>query len=257
LSESARAGASSSCSGVVWPAEVDSLAQYVGAKRATRRRLQDPNKAVETPGVSNLDFFGTPVGDTVLSTPLTPTPAPTRRRPALFIAGALAVVAALVIGFVVLRPHPQGDRSVVVPDTLAGLPAAETALQFADRAGWRKTATETFGDTPLGGRAFGSLRPGFLVNLVVVRADSRGEADMALGRPPYTKIGQVSCTRTFQLPDGVLPGQEHPLPHLSESMLLCWRARDTLTVSAMVLAGPAGYEQAMARAVDEVWALNN
>jgi hypothetical protein len=208
--------------------------------------------------VSNLDFFGTPAGDTVLSTAqlATPAPAPRRRRAALLIAMAVVVVAASVTGFVVLRPL-RGDERPVLPETFAGLQPAETRLQFADRAGWKKTATETFGDAPIGGRAFGGLRPGFLVNLVVVRADSRGEADPALGRPPYTKIGHVSCTRTFQLPDGVLPGQEHPLPHLSESMLVCWRARDTLTVSVMVLGGPAGYEQTGARAVDEVWALND
>ena len=38
-------------------------------------------------------------------------------------------------------------------------------------------------------------------------------------------------------------------------MLLCWRARDTLTVSVLVPNSAPGYEQTAAQAVDEVWAL--
>ena len=38
-------------------------------------------------------------------------------------------------------------------------------------------------------------------------------------------------------------------------MLLCWRASETLTVSALVLMGGLGLEEATARGVDEVWAL--
>lgn len=105
---------------------------------------------------------------------------------------------------------------MVLPDRLAGLPAAEATLQFADHVDWRTHLSETLGNQPLDGRAFG-VRPGPIVNLVVVRADSRGEADPALGRPPYLNIGDVSCTHTFQLAHGVERDQDR----------WCWRVRRT------------------------------
>jgi hypothetical protein len=205
--------------------------------------------------VSNLDFFETPTGGTRLATPRTPTPARPRRRSVVLIVAFLGVAAALVTALVVLRPHPRDDRPVVLPERLASLPAAETRFQFADGGDWRTQLAKAFGDHPFDGRSFRGVRPGPVMNLVVVRTDSREEADPGLGRAPYTKFGDVSCTHTFQLPGGVVQGQDRPKPFSRDWMLLCWRARETLTVSVLVLASPPGYEQTAARAVDEVWAL--
>ncbi len=58
------------------------------------------------------------------------------------------------------------------------------------------------------------------------------------------------CTRTFQLADGVIPGQDRPKPFRSDRMLLCWRARDTLTVSVLVPNSAPDYEQTAAHAVE-------
>jgi hypothetical protein len=218
-------------------------------------QLQDPSRLVETLGVSNVDFFAAPGVGTTLATDRTPSPGPARRRSILLVAGLVAVAVSLVTGFVLLRPHPHDDRRVLLPDTLVGLQAAETGLQFAQSGDWSTQLAKTFGDHPFDGRAFGGVGPGPLVNLVVVRTDSRSEADPGLGRPPYTKIGHVSCTNTFQLPDGKVPGDDHPKPLRIERMLLCWRARETLTVSVLVTVSLPGYEQTAARAVDEVWAL--
>jgi hypothetical protein len=206
--------------------------------------------------VSNLDFFEAPGGGTRRTPPPTSAaPARQHRRLALLIAGILVASASLATLLVVVRPHPRDDRPVVLPDTLAGLTAAEPGLQFGQAADLRTQWRDTFGDHPFDARAFGGVRPGPLVNLVVVRTDSRGEADLRLGRPPYTKFGDVSCTRTFQLPDSLVPGQDQPKPFHSDRILLCWRARTTLTVSVLVPTSPAGYEQTAAQAVEEVWAL--
>jgi hypothetical protein len=40
-----------------------------------------------------------------------------------------------------------------------------------------------------------------------------------------------------------------------QARILCVRTRDTLTVSAFVLGGAEGWEEQVAQAVDEVWAL--
>ena len=219
-------------------------------------RLQDASQSVEIPEVSNLDFFETPVGGTRLTAlPSSGTRARPRRRSMLLVAGFLGAAASLAAGFVVLRPHPRDDRPVVLPATLAGLSAAQTGLQFGQAGDLHAQWADTFGEHPFDARAFGGLRPGPLLNLVVVRTDSRGKADPGLGRPPYSSIGDVSCTRTFQFGDGVVPGQDRPKPFRSDRVLLCWRARDTLTVSVLVPNSAPGYEQTAAQAVDEVWAL--
>jgi hypothetical protein len=203
--------------------------------------------------VSNLEFFGGSVEPGAASVPATPSQAVRRR--ALPVIGF--VVAALVVGsgWVMLSRESRDDRAVVLPDTFAGLPAAETRLQFGEGAEWKKGLGETFGNRPIGGRAFGSVRPGPLVNLMVVRADSRDAADPALGRPPYTQIGKVSCTHTFQFGNGAAPGGEDRPPRRNDKMLLCWRAGDLLTVSALIFIGGQGVEQTAAQAIDAVWAL--
>ncbi len=49
----------------------------------------------------------------------------------LLVAGFLGAAASLTAGLVVLRPRPLDDRPVVLPATLAGLPAAQTGLSSA------------------------------------------------------------------------------------------------------------------------------
>jgi hypothetical protein len=169
----------------------------------------------------------------------------------------VAIVAVLIAGVVVLRPHDSDNRLIVLPATLAGLRPSEPGLQFAQSGDWRTQLEKKFGDHPFDGRAYGAARPGPLVNLVVVRKDARHEGDPALGRPPYTQIGDVSCTRTFQLPDSSDSSDELSKPWRSNSMMVCWRAGETLTVSVMVQLSPAGYEQTAATAVDDVWALDD
>jgi hypothetical protein len=204
--------------------------------------------------VSNLDFFDSRTADTeAVAPPTYRVPANSRRRPALLLVGLLGAAASLATGLLLLRPHPRDDRPVVLPDTLVGLSPAETRLQFAQGGDWRTQLAQTFGDHPFDGRAFGGVRPGPLVNLVVVRKDSRDEGDPGLGRPPYSKFGEVSCTHWFQLPDVL--GQGESKPYRSDKMLLCWRASETLTVSVLMPLSPPGYEQTAAQAVDEVWAL--
>jgi len=169
--------------------------------------------------------------------------------------GPVVAAVLLAAGFVVLDRGPRDDRPVVLPDTFAGLSPATAQWQFADRGDWRSQLTDTYGGHPFAGRAFAAAQPKILVNLVVVRTDSRDKADPALGRPPFTQIGQVTCTHTFELGGDLPEGVEDPGPFRKDSMMLCWRARETLTVSAFVLIGGLGLEQATARAVDEVWAL--
>ena len=206
---------------------------------------------VETSRVSDLDFFGAPVRPQAETGPPI-RKAPARRHRTLLLAG-LVVVALLCAGFMVLSSEPRDDRPVMLPDTLAGQPMAEQ--QFAEWPGWRTSMEELFGDHPFDGRAFGNPQSGVVMNLVVIRADSRDEVDAGLGRPPYTQIGEVSCTHTFQLDGEFSPAGQAPEPYVSDSMLLCWRARDTLTVSVLVLIGSQGYEQTAAQAVNEAWAL--
>ena len=186
-------------------------------------------------------------------------PAPARRRaglpPVAVVAGLVAAVVAVALaaGFLLQRSGPVDRRPVVLPDTLAGLPPVEATWQFAN-SDWRGQLRDVTASTPSTGGPTAACRPGPLINLVVVRGDFRGESDAGLGRPPYTEIGEVSCTHTFQLPDlGVTDGD--PKPFTKDSWLVCSRESDRLTVSAFVIIGGDGYEQEAAAAVDQTWAL--
>jgi hypothetical protein len=203
--------------------------------------------------VSDLDFFSGLVTPPAESGQPIPKHAPDRRHRALLISGVVAAVAVLCAGYVLLRDEPRDDRPVVMPDTLVAQPEAE--VQFAEY-GWRTSMEEQWGDHPFDGRAFGSFQARVLMNLVVIRGDSRDEGDVGLGRPPYTQFGEVTCTHTFQFDAESSPDGEDSEPYHSDRMLLCWRARDTLTVSVLLPLGGEGFETAAAQAVDGVWALN-
>ena len=112
------------------------------------------------------------------------------------VAAAFLIAAA----FVVMDHEPLDDRPVVLPDTCAGLSPADARYQFADQGDWRSQLTKEYGGHPLDGRAFAAAQPKVHANLVVVRTDSRDKGDPALGHPPFTQIGDVTCTtHTFQL----------------------------------------------------------
>ena len=188
--------------------------------------------------MSNVDFFSAQVGPAQPAVPAQQ-PAPRQRRRLLMAGVALGAGVLLLGAFVVLDRGPRDDRPAVLPETFAGLSPADALYQFGDQGDWRSQLTKVYGDHPFAGRAFGAPRPTALVNLVVVRTDSRDEGDPALGRPPFTQVGEVTCTHTFELGD--LPGDvgDHR-PFRKDSMLLCWRASATLTVSALVLFGGLG-----------------
>jgi hypothetical protein len=189
-----------------------------------------------------------------------PRPRPSRRVVAV-VAGAVALVVAGVVAVAALRPPPHSDDPVVIPETLLGMPASP--LDFAADPGW-SDAMEF--DGAVGGRGY-SPAPAKVpqVNLMVVRQDISGDddpGDVGMAGDVEEVVGRVSCTQTLDFsstPDDVAEqwGIERDAAERSESMLVCWRADDLLTVSVFVI----GIDVApftstdVAAAIDEVWAL--
>jgi hypothetical protein len=202
--------------------------------------------------MSNSDYFATATSVTPPApTPLPLAPAepaywPARSRRGLMAALLAVATRVATIGALHLRSGPHDTRPVVLPKSLAGFQPAPTPYQFAENASWPQSMAKAFGNTAYGGRAYGSLAAHQLINLVVVRADSSGFGDPSVGRPPYTMFGEVRCTHSLQFKDSS--------PELVDSkLLLCWRASDTLTVSAIMLLGGQGFDEDTAQAVQDVW----
>jgi hypothetical protein len=151
-----------------------------------------------------------------------------------------------------MRSGPIDHRPVVRPDVLAGYPVADPRLQFSQAADWRAVMREDFGGRPWDGRAYGGV-PGPLIHLVVVRGDSENKGSLTTVMEPYTKIGDVTCTQTFQAVP--LPGQSESGPKRMNRWVQCWRSDDSLTVSVLVVLTTAQFMQTAAAAVDEAWAL--
>lgn len=172
-----------------------------------------------------------------------------------------AVVAVLVAGVagLTLRPPPHSDAPVVVPETLLGMPVSP--YDFA-QDGW---ADGWDVDGALGGRAYRSTAgTGPQLNLVVARQDISGDADpgdVGMAGGVDETIGAVSCTEQVDYsnrePDAMPAGVAAPVPGRTDFMLICWRSRDDLTVSVLLLGrdrAGLGSSQ-LAAAVDEVWTL--
>lgn len=210
-------------------------------------RLRQPNDDDNVSRVTNIDTLQVEADEPASAAPA---PASGHRRTAVIVAAVVAGTVALVTLFLLQRaPEPVVDtRPVVLPKTLQGLPMADS--QFAD-TGWRTTmrdAKSGFGDHPFDGRSYQATKRGPMVNLVVVRDDAQDKGDLYSEHKPFTTIGHVSCRHPFPI--------DRPVGTAGrDNVLTCWRASETLTVSVLVLPAPPGYEKTMAKAIDEVWAL--
>ena len=187
-----------------------------------------------------------------------PRPRPSRRL-VVVLAGVTALVVAAVVAVVALRPPPHSDEPVVIPPTLLGMPVSP--YDFAED-GWAE-GWEI--DGSVGGRAYRSATgTGPQLNLVVARQDITGDddpGDVGMAGDVEEQHGAVSCTQQVDYsnsdPDEAPDGLPELLPGRSDFMLICWRSRDDLTVSVLLLGRDrAGLGAAdVAAAVDEVWAL--
>jgi len=199
--------------------------------------------------MSKIDYFSA-----ATSVPGPPTARPSRRPlPRLVpVVAVLVVAVAAGCAFLLLRSGPIDHRPVVLPDALAGYAVADPGLQFSQAADWRAGMREDFGDRPWDGRAYGGV-PGPLIHLVVVRGDSDKKGSLTTVREPFTKIGDVTCTQTFQTV--ALPGQSESGPKRMDRWAQCWRSDDSLTVSVLVVLTTPQFVPTAAAAVEEAWAL--
>lgn len=156
------------------------------------------------------------------------------------------VAVALMVAVLVLHVSDPAGRPVVLPDAVAGLPPSQ-AGDFGQDPSWRGSMDEVFGDRAFGGRAYSAGRLPVAI-LVVARGDFGGVGNIALGSPPTTTYGQVSCTRTFGL-------EGHGRAAFSRRHLMCWRAESHLTVSVLMLGADDADDSTVAAAVLQAWAL--
>ena len=161
----------------------------------------------------------------------------------------LLLLVAVVVLAVRHRPAPFDGRPVVLPVTLDGLRPSQGAAQFGTDDNWRSMMTQGFGARPFDGRQYGSPAGGRVINLTVVRGTSDTYGDIHLADAPFTDVGDVRCTHTFDLASKG--------PTTRASMLICFRARDTLSVSVFLIGGGEGYELRAAGLIDAVWAAND
>ncbi|GAB4065744.1 hypothetical protein GCM10028777_16310 [Angustibacter speluncae] len=175
------------------------------------------------------------------------------------VAGTLALVVAAVVAVVALRPPPHSTEPVVIPQFLLGMPVSP--YDFAQDGwadGWELDGT-------VGGRAYRSgANTGPQLNLIVARQDITGDddpGDVGMAGDVEERFAAVSCTQQVDYsnsdPDDLPEGMPALPPGRSDFMLICWRSRDDLTVSVLLLGRDrAGLGSAdVAAAVEEAWAL--
>lgn len=171
-------------------------------------------------------------------------------------AGALMATVALAVSAALWHfwPAPVDTRPITLPPTFMNLTPWEHNFMGSDE--FQELAQEEFGEAGLAGTTFGSFRagerPGLMLNLIAVRTDMTGKLDVraAVGD---RAVGNERCTSTLEFKaddDSPSAGVEARVT----TYLLCWRASDDLSVSALVMGGAAQTsEEELAAAVEAVY----
>lgn len=103
---------------------------------------------------------------------------------------------------VVDRSGWAAARTLVLPDTLAGVSTAGVSDFGADGAFGRRASKDL--GMSVAGRGYGGVRgvKPLQMNLVVAGGDAEGELDIAFAGGTSTRVGRVSCTQTLDVDRG-------------------------------------------------------
>jgi hypothetical protein len=164
-------------------------------------------------------------------------------------AAAPALVLAVAMVWFGVHLRPQDHRPLALPDRFAGIPRMEGG-DFGTSSDWPGIAHESLGTPLFAGGSYLPPKAGNRygrpwLNVVAARADMSGTLDLRMAGDDGQRYGDTRCTTNV-----VLPGTHDSL---GPGRLLCWRTSRRLSVSALVVFGPAE-PAAIAGGVDELWA---
>jgi hypothetical protein len=158
-----------------------------------------------------------------------------------------AVIAIAGIRYVTTS-SPEDDRPVTMPSTFAGVDAGSTQFFFTSPS-WISTVRDAIGDAPFSGASYGQPgQPTTMVNVIAARTDLTGKLDQSMAGDDGELLGATRCTRRVILG----PAGDDQKSTEVDTMLLCWRTSDLLSVTALALKRPPPPEE-LAAAVDATW----
>ncbi|PPK94188.1 hypothetical protein CLV92_10887 [Kineococcus xinjiangensis] len=183
---------------------------------------------------------------------------PARRPLAVALALAVAVVVAVVAcgawWAVGQRPAPAAaKRPVVLPEVVAGFAPPAPEEDFGRQEDWIRMQADLRRGEAFAGRAYWAPGPHRLprLNVAAGRTGAADFADRILAAGAELRFGEVTCTRRIHFP---AVGDHPAATHVSDTMVLCWRSTDDLTVTVLGLGSQDGVDALAAQAVEEVWA---
>jgi hypothetical protein len=170
----------------------------------------------------------------------------------------IAIVLVLVVaGGLALRHYvfPDRHKPLALPATIAGLSRVGPVDPLA--------ATQAAGQQAMVRSAKGvAVDLGVYTNpqvrneLLVVTAGrmSRSARDRASTQPPYTKVGEVTCTQTIDPSASfTAPGTPSAGARTYTDRAVCWRETRALTVAAIVITPQGSPVETASSAVTAVW----